>query len=197
MRTLVSLFILPIVMCFCNGMGLATQTDGDSSSDSGRSASVPAVPAAASVPLNDSRILKVIPDYQTVDTSQPVAPMTAAQKWHLGLREAVDPFNIANAAMTAAFSQRDNQTPRYGEGWPNYGKRFGAAVADFGTQGFLSAGLFATLLHQDPRYFRKGPGTRILPRVWYSVTRLAICRNDAGKPVFNASNFLGMSTGIA
>src|SRR5262252_8285539 len=99
--------------------------------------------------------------------------------------------------MTAAFSQRDNQTPRYGEGWENYGKRFGAAAADFGTQSLLSAGVFATLLHQDPRYFRKGPSAGIPSRIVYAATRLFICRDDAGKSVFNASNLLGMSTGIA
>ena len=109
----------------------------------------------------------------------------------------MDLFNIASAAMTAVFAQHDNQTPKYGEGWSNYGRRFGAAVADFGTQSFFSAGVFATLLHQDPRYFRKGPEARVLPRVWYSVTRLFVCRNDSGRPAFNASNLLGMGMGIA
>jgi hypothetical protein len=162
----------------------------------GESAAV--LPAPVPVPLNEERILKIIPDYQTVeDTSRPVAPLTARQKWNLGWREAADPFNLASAAMTAAFSQHDNQTPKYGEGWPNYGRRFGAAVADFGTQSFFSAGVFATLLHQDPRYFRKGPASGVLPRAWYSVTRIFVCRADSGRPVFNASNLLGMSAGIA
>jgi len=157
-----------------------------------------AAPAPVVVPFNEDRILKVIPDYQTVqDTSRPVAPLTPAQKWNLGFKEVVDPFNIASAAMTAAFSQHDNQTPKYGEGWSNYGKRFGAAVADFGTQSFFTAGVFANLLHQDPRYFRKGPGSGVVRRAWYSATRLFVCRNDQGQPVFNASNLLGTSLGIA
>ena len=161
-------------------------------------APAPVVPSPVIVPLNDQRIALVIPDYQTVeDSSVPVAPMTAAEKWHLGWKETIDPFNIATAAMTAAFSQRGNQTPKYGEGWPNYGRRFGAAVGDFGTQNLFSAGLFAVLLHQDPRYFRKGPRARIVPRIWYSVTRLAVCRNDSGHDTLNAANFLGMSFGIA
>jgi hypothetical protein len=155
-------------------------------------------PAPVVVPLNEERILKVIPDYQTVeDTSHPVAPLTARQKWNLGWKETIDPFNIGTAAMTAAFAQHDNQTPKYGEGWANYGRRFGAAVADFGTQSFFSAGIFATLLHQDPRYFRKGPASRLMPRIWYSVTRVLVCRNDRGDSVLNASNLLGMSLGIA
>lgn len=141
--------------------------------------------------------MKVIPDYQTVeDSSKPVAPMTSREKWHLAWRETIDPFNIATAAFTAAESQRGNQTPKYGEGWPNYGRRFGAAVGDFGTQNFFSAGVFANLLHQDPRYFRKGPSVRIAPRIFYAATRLFVCRNDSSRSVLNMSNLFGMSLGI-
>lgn len=187
----------------CVALAQAVNTSIDSASpDAAPSPSpvlpAPILPAPVAVPLNEQRILKVIPDYQTVeDTSQAVAPMTAAEKWNLGWRETVDPFNIATAAMTAAESQRGNETPKYGEGWPNYGRRFGAAIADFGTQNFFSAGVFATLLHEDPRYFRKGPGSKIAPRMWYSVTRLFVCRDDRGRSVFNAANILGMSAGIA
>ncbi|MGA7239947.1 MAG: hypothetical protein WBY44_29975 [Bryobacteraceae bacterium] len=142
--------------------------------------------------------MKVIPDYQTVeDSSKPVAPMTSAEKWHLAWRESIDPFNIATAAVTAAFSQRGNQTPKYGEGWPNYGRRFGAAIGDFGTQNFFSAGVFANLLHQDPRYFRKGPTAHIVPRILYAATRLVVCRADSGHSVLNTANLFGMSLGIA
>ena len=180
------------------GFGASAQEAASVAVDSATPEIAPVAPAPLAVPLNEERIFKVIPDYQTVrDTSSPVAPLTARQKWNLAWRETVDPFNIASAVMTAGFAQHDDQTPRYGEGWSNYGKRFGAAVADFGTQSFFSAGVFATLLKQDPRYFRKGPGAGVAPRIWYSVTRLFVCRNDAGRAVFNASNFLGMGTGIA
>jgi len=140
-------------------IGAEAQRAHVASGDSSSLEVTPVASAAHSVPLNEARILKIIPDYQTVkDTGYPIEPLTARQKWNLGFKESIDPFNIVSAAMTAAFSQRDNQTPRYGEGWSNYGKRFSAAVADFGSQRFLSAGLLATLLHQDPRYFRRGPG---------------------------------------
>lgn len=181
-------------ICLAGGLCACVQE----ATDAANPEILPVAPAPVALPLNEDRILKVIPDYQTVrDTSQPVARMTSAQKFNLALRESIDPFNIANAAMTAAFSQHDNQTPKYGEGWANYGKRFGAAIGDFGTQNLFSAGVFANLLHQDPRYFRKGPSAGVLPRVWYSATRLLVCRNDEGRPVFNSSNLLGMSTGIA
>ncbi|HXK03438.1 MAG TPA: hypothetical protein VMS37_13620 [Verrucomicrobiae bacterium] len=189
-------FLVAAAWTICLGGGLFACVQD--TSDAAAAEILPIAPAPVAVPLNEDRILKVIPDYQTVrDTSQPVAPLTPAQKWNLAFRESIDPFNIANAAMTAAFSQHDNQTPKYGEGWSNYGKRFGAAIGDFGTQNLFSAGVFANLLHQDPRYFRKGPSAGIAPRVWYSVTRLFVCRNDEGRPVFNSSNLLGTSMGIA
>jgi len=157
---------------------------------------VPVVPSAPA--LNDNRILGVIPDFQTVrDPATRFAPLTPKQKWNLAFKENVDPFNILSAAMTAGFSQMGNQTPKYGEGGPAYGRRFGAALADFGTQNVFSAGLLANLLHQDPRYWRKGPGTSIVKRVVYSVSRIVITHQDSGTMAFNASGVFGTVLGIA
>jgi hypothetical protein len=149
-------------------------------------------------PFNEERILGVMPDYQTVrDSSTPVAPLTPKQKWDLVWKETVDPFNFASVAMAAGFSQRGNQTPKYGEGGAAYGERMGAAFADFGTQNLFSAGVLANLLHQDPRYYRKGPATGVLKRAAYSIGRIAVVRTDYGRPVFNSSGLGGMMMGIA
>ena len=147
--------------------------------------------------LKSKRLLAVIPDYQTVDPTDTGAPLSPAQKWNLALKETVDPFNLVNALMTAGFSQAGDQTPKYGEGAGAYGKRVAAAAADLGTQNVFSAGVLANLLHQDPRYFRMGPRAGILKRAAYSVTRVAVTRQDSGKAAFNASGLGGMVLGIA
>src|SRR5438105_3106296 len=117
------------------------------------------------------RILGVIPNYQTVnDSTVPVAPLTPRQKWRLAVRETLDPFNIANAAFGSGFSQMGNQTPKYGEGGAAFAMRFGAAWADLATQNFFSAGVLATVLHQDPRYYRMGPQSGVVKRVVYSLS---------------------------
>jgi hypothetical protein len=155
----------------------------------------PVAPAAAG--LNTQRILGVIPDYQTVD-ARVRTPLTVRQKWELAFRESVDPFNIVSAGIGAAFSQDGNQTPKYGEGGPAFGKRYAAALADMTTQNVFSAGLLATILHQDPRYFRMGPeGGGIPKRVVYSLSRLFIARRDDGKATFNTCGIGGMALGIA
>ena len=159
--------------------------------------SLPAAPVAPTSGLNSHRILGVIPDYQTVD-ARVTTPLTVRQKWELALRETVDPFNIVSAGIGAAFSQDGNQTPKYGEGRVAFGKRFGAALADMTTQNVFSAGVLATVLHQDPRYFRMGPeGGRIPKRVIYSLSRLFIARRDNGNDTFNTCGIGGMILGIA
>jgi hypothetical protein len=160
----------------------------------------PAVQSSKDTPpaLNEERILGIIPNYQTVnDSSRPVAPLTPKQKWSLAWKQTIDPFNIANAAFGASFSQMGNQTPKYGVGSIAYSKRFGAAVADLGTQTFFSAGVLACLLHQDPRYFRKGPRASIVTRIGYSLSRLVVTRRDSGSDTFNSSGLFGMAVGIA
>jgi len=164
------------------------------------SATILPAPVPAADPFNEERILLVIPDYQTVTETRAtgtIPPLTRKQKWQLAVKETIDPFNIVNAVVGAGFSQIGNQTPKYGEGGPAFGERFGAAFADFGTQNFFSAGLLADLLHQDPRYFRKGPDAGIPGRVLYSISRLFVCRKDSGGSTFNSSGIFGMSMGIA
>jgi hypothetical protein len=147
--------------------------------------------------FNEDRIMGVMPDYQTVrDTTHWVSPLSVKEKWILAVKETVDPFNFSTAFLTAAESQAGNQTPKYGEGWANYGRRVYAAQLDFATQNFFSAGVLASALHQDPRYFRKGPQTKFLSRVIYSISRLVIARQDSGQEAFNASNVGGTALGI-
>jgi hypothetical protein len=141
--------------------------------------------------------MKIIPNYQTVDDSnRNIAPMTAKEKWRLAWKSVIDPFNIASAALGAGFSQSANATPKYGHGGAALAERFGAAMGDFSSQDFFSAGLFATILHQDPRYFRKGPRYGFWIRVADSLEQIVVARQDSGRKAFNASNILGMAAGI-
>ena len=147
--------------------------------------------------LNEERILGVMPNYATVNNPTHLTPpLTAKQKWNLALQESIDPFNLANAVLATGFSQMGDQTPKYGEGAAAFGKRYGAALADFATQNVFSAGVLACLLHQDPRYFRLGPEHNVLHRIGYSASRLVVARQDSGASAFNASGIFGMMLGI-
>jgi len=164
------------------------------------SAAIPNIQPAepAENPISNDRILGVIPNFQTVsDPSQKFVPLTARQKFTLFVKETADPYTFASAAMGAGLSQASNGTPVYGDGMAAYGQRLGAAISDMATQNFFSDYLLATVLHEDPRYYRMGPGHSIPRRIYYSLTRIIITKTDKGSTRFNFSGVGGMAMGIA
>lgn len=149
-------------------------------------------------PATNDRIFGVIPNYQTVSNpQQSVSPLSVKQKFGLFAKETFDPFVVVSSAAGAALSQADNDHPQYGQGSGPYAERFGAAVADVTTQNFFSDAVLASLLHEDPRYFRKGKEYGFWSRLGYATSRVVITRTDAGKPSFNYSGIFGMAMGIA
>jgi hypothetical protein len=77
-----------------------------------------------------------------------------------------------------------------------YAKRFGGTYADFAIQNMMTEGIFPTILHQDPRYFRRRNGTA-RSRLGYAISRLFITRTDSGKNQFNYSEVVGGATFLA
>jgi len=162
------------------------------STDSGESPVVAQqAPPPALPEFNTDRILGVIPNFQTVEDPQlPYTPLAVSQKFHLFVRESVDPFTFVGAALGAGLSQLRNADPRYGRDSGAYADRFGAAMADLATQNFFSDFLLAGVLHEDPRYFRKVVGSK-KSRLGYALTRVLVTKTDSGGTRFNFSEFLG------
>ena len=165
-------------------------------------AQAPSTEPSSSEPVSEApsaeRILGVLPNFLTVeDPQQKVVPLTVKQKFALFARETFDPGTAAGAALGAALSQIDNDNPKYGHGAGPYGQRFGAALADITTQNFFSDAVLASWLHEDPRYFRRGPEFGVWYRVGYALSRVVVTRTDAGNDRFNFSGILGMGMGIA
>ncbi|HLK18060.1 MAG TPA: hypothetical protein VKT81_03855 [Bryobacteraceae bacterium] len=118
------------------------------------------------------------------------------QKFELFLRETVDPFTVMSGAAGAALSQADNDDPKYGQGSGPYAERFGAAVADITTQNFFADAVLSSLLHEDPRYFRRGAQYPFWYRVRYALSRVVVTKTDSGKKTFNYANIGGIALGI-
>jgi hypothetical protein len=148
---------------------------------------------------NPKRILGIIPNFETKDDiPQNQVPLTAKQKYALAYHQSVDFSAHFGNAFQAMLQQASNGQPHYGQGWGAYADRFGAAEADQVTSSFFIFGFFPHVLHDDPRYFRKGRGP-IFHRIWYSATRTVVTRSDAGTPAFNIPQVAGqlMQQGIS
>jgi hypothetical protein len=92
--------------------------------------------------------------------------------------------------MVAGLEQWENGYSGYGQGAQGYGKRFGAAYADNFSGAMFGGAIFPALLHQDPRYFRRGTGS-FRSRFFYAISTAVKTKNDKGRWEPNYSNVLG------
>lgn len=137
-------------------------------------------------------ILGLVPTYDITSTKN-TAPLTASQKFHLAWKDSVNPFEVAEAAVKAEYYRGTNPRKKIGHGGTGYLKQWGASYLDEVSGNMFHTFLYPTLLHQDPRYYRKGAGS-IARRVAYSFSRVFVTRNDGGRKEFNASMVLGSAT---
>jgi hypothetical protein len=124
------------------------------------------------------------------DIANSPGPLTTGGKFRLFVNQSISPPYILAAGVSAAYSQARDVPSAYGQGWDAYGGRYGAAIARASSNSFFSTFVFASLLHQDPRFF---PQSR--PSFWgsvkYSAQRVFVTRTDSGKDTFNTSGILG------
>lgn len=125
--------------------------------------------------------------------------VSVAQKWDHFVKETFKGSTLLGGALSASWSEARNSNPRYGTGLGPFAQRFGAAEADLASQNFFSDFVVASALHEDPRYFRKGPRYGLWTRAGYAISRMAVIRTDSGRESFNWANLLGtaMSTGLS
>jgi hypothetical protein len=138
-------------------------------------------------------MFKVLPNYKTInDPGQRVIAMSPAGKFGL-VEHYFDPFTFVFTSITAGIEQATNEKESYGQGAMGYAKRYGADFTDGFTNELFVTGVFPTLLHEDPRYYRLGHGGG-WKRTAYALSRILITHSDSGTARFNASEFLGNIT---
>jgi len=145
--------------------------------------------------VQDKRILGVLPNYRTVQDTGDVEPIPSRRKMWIASKDSFDYPIWLLAAGFAGLYQLEDQNPTFGQGVKGYFKRYGTSLADQMMGNILTEGVFPVLLHEDPRYFRRGTGSK-KSRVWYAATRIFVTRTDAGANRFNFSEVLGNSMAV-
>lgn len=131
----------------------------------------------------------MIPNFNTTNNPN-AAPLSPKQKFQLAYRSAKDPFQVVAAGLDAGYGQAENSFAGYGQGAQGYGKRFGASYADQVSSLFWGNAVLPVLLHEDPRYYRKGTGS-FKGRFLHAMSSAVWTRRDNGTWGFNYSNVLG------
>ncbi len=125
-----------------------------------------------------------------IEPDQHAVPLSSKDKLELSVWEQVQPYAISTEIMAAGWEHLLDSNPHYGSDKAGFGERLGAAAIRQTSQAVFSDGVFAAVLHQDPRYYRKGSGS-IVGRIAYSATRVIITRTDSGNEAPNYSQMLG------
>jgi carboxypeptidase family protein len=125
------------------------------------------------------RVLGVIPNY-FVAYENNAAPLSPKQKLELSFKTLIHPATFGAVGLTAGIQQIKNSYWQFGQGSEGYAKRFGAAYGSAATNLLITSVLADSVLHQDPRYFYSGQGTK-KQRVWYAIRSAFVAKGDNGK----------------
>lgn len=133
------------------------------------------------------RVLGIVPNFNVIyDHNAP--PLSTRQKYQLSTRTLIDPFTILTDGGTAGLDQANGDFQNLGNGPAGYLRRFGVVYGDDVMGTMLGDAVFPVLLHQDPRYFWKGTGTKT-SRLFYAIAASVICKGDNGRWQPNYSIF--------
>ena len=148
------------------------------------------------VPPGGNRVMGVLPNYRTADKSQESTTISARHKIYIASKDSFDYPLVGIAAIFAGFGQLSNQNPSFGQGMKGYAHRWGTNYVDQAVGNMFAEGFYPALLHEDPRYFRRGEGP-VSHRLGYALSRIFITKTDSGSHRFNYSEWVGNATGVA
>ena len=141
-------------------------------------------------------LLWVIPNYRTSPSLTHYEPLTVREKFSVAAQDSWDRGTLALAAIFGAENQLTNSNRAFGQGMAGYGRYWGASYGDFIVGNYMTEAIFPSLLHQDPRYFRRGTGGA-WSRLGYAIGQTFWTHNDSGRSQFNYSEWLGNSAAVA
>ena len=141
------------------------------------------------------RVLSFIPNMYVVYEPHP-EPLTARMKFHLAYKSLTNPFFFVRTAGWAGVQQARDDPNEWHQGGEGYGKRLGAGFADAVTGSLISNAILPSLLHQDPRYFYQGTGTK-KSRALHAMLAPVICKGDNGAWQPNYSQWGGSLIGYS
>ncbi len=134
------------------------------------------------------RVLGFIPNVYVVYEPHP-EPLTTRMKFELAYKDLTHPVFFARTAAWAGFEQAADLR-NYPQNARGYGERLGTSLAGGVTEGLIGNAVLPSLLHQDPRYFYQGSGTK-KSRALHAILAAFICKGDSGKTQPNYSTWGG------
>jgi hypothetical protein len=146
---------------------------------------------------NESRhILGIIPNYRTFPSLQNYQPLTSGEKFKIASEDSLDRGTFALGALFGGLGQLTNSNKSFGQGGAGFARYFGTSYGDLLIGNYMTEAVYPSILHQDPRYFRRGTGSG-RSRFAYALSQIVWTHRDSGGTQFNYSEWIGNSTAVA
>ncbi len=136
-------------------------------------------------------------DTMTIPSDWHAQRLTARDKVKAGAEDLYSFDNFAALFISAGYEQLLNGAPNYGTDKGAFGERLGAAAIRETSQSVFTEMVFAPLLHEDDRYYVKGPHFGVVNRTLYAITRPLVTRRDDGRSTVNGALLLGYAASAA
>ena len=146
--------------------------------------------------LRAATFLASFPNYRTSPSLQNYKPLTVGQKFKMASEDSLDRGTFVMAGVSGGLGQLTNSNKSFGQGGAAFGRYFGTSYGDLLIGNYMTEAVYPSILHQDPRYFRRGTGSG-RSRFAYAISQVFWTHRDSGGTQFNYSEWLGNSTAVA
>ena len=145
-----------------------------------------------------TRILGVMPNYKTVEKMTiAYEPLSPGAKFMIATKDSFDWPEFFVAAAVTELGTLSGQDPEWGQGVKGFSKRYAAALSDQIISNYLTEAILPTVLHDDPRYFRLGPGYSPAHRIVHALSWVIVGKTDTNHNTLNVSELLGSGASAA
>ena len=141
------------------------------------------------------RLFGIIPNYRSHPSLKDAQPLSSGEKFRLASRDSFDPGTFLLAGTFAAWGLASNSSPSYGHGMSGFGRYYASSYGSFAVGNFMTEAILPSMLHQDPRYFRRGTGG--WSRLSYAIGQIFVTHGDNRRPQFNFSEIGGNAAAAA
>ena len=142
-------------------------------------------PALPEAPLEHKRELFLFAGYGVVtDTSAPVPPLRAKQKFEMATLMMIDTSLFIRAGVVSACDKAVQVGPNYGSGAGGFWTLYGYNAANVASSYLFGNAVMPAIFHQDPRYFRKGSGSA-KSRIGWALRSQVVAFSDHGTEMPN------------
>jgi hypothetical protein len=148
-------------------------------------------------PPEPKRLLDILPNYSVVGAGVTPPRPSLKLNFKIATEQTFDASSLPSAStaivlvgLTSLISEGRNAHPTLGKGIGGFGQYYWRAAADRADRSYQGAFFFASLYHQDPRYYAMERGN-FVHRVLHAASRTIVTRTYGGTPTPNLAGLSG------